>query len=116
MTAYPQLACGAVTFLHLRHGERHAVHWLYVVFLMQLKIGLRHVVLFHIWDSGYQHCYRSYSSKSYSGGSIQFSVVLIGYVQFVAARVLLLLSLLEVYLVACCLCSTEYGPCVGEYF
>ena len=25
MTAYPQIACGAATFLHLRHGQRHAV-------------------------------------------------------------------------------------------
>ena len=46
----------------------------------------------------------------------QFSVVVIGYVQFVAAFVPLLLSLVEVWLVACCLCSTEYRPCVGGYF
>ena len=25
MTAYPQLACGAATFMHLRRGEGHAV-------------------------------------------------------------------------------------------
>ena len=51
----------------------------------------------------------------FSWGSIQFSVVLIGYVQFVAAF-LHLLPLDEVCQVACCLCSTEYGPCVGGYF
>ena len=56
------------------------------------------MVLLHILDSGYQHCYRSYSVKRLSGGSIQFSVVLIGYVQFMAAFVL---SSVEVYLVAC---------------
>ena len=76
------------------------------------KCGLRHLVLHHIWESGYQHCHRSYSSKILAGDNIQFSVVLIGYVQFVAAFVVLL-SLVEVYLVACCLCSTEYRPCVG---
>ena len=25
MTAYPQFACGAATFLHLRHGDLHAI-------------------------------------------------------------------------------------------
>ena len=56
-------------------------------------------MILHIWDSGYQRCYRSYSSKSLAWGSIQFSVVLIGYVQFVAAFVLLL-SLVDVCRVA----------------
>ena len=64
--------------------------------------------------SGYQHRYRSYSGKSLAGDSIQFSVALVGYVQLVATVVLL--SLGEVYLVACCLFSTEYGQCAVEYF
>ena len=72
------------------------------------------MVLHHIWDSGYQHCHRSYSSKSLAWDSIQFSVMLSGYVQFVA--VFVLLYLVELYLVACCLRSTEYGPCVGGIF
>ena len=59
------------------------------------------MVLHHIWDSGYQHGHRSYSGKSLTGDSTQFSVLPIGYVQLVAAFVLL--SLVEVYLVACCL-------------
>ena len=44
--------------------------------------------------------------------AVSSSVVLVGYVQFVAAFVFLP-SLVEVSLVACFLCSTEYGPCVG---
>ena len=72
------------------------------------------MVLHHIWDSGYQHGYSSYSSKSLAGDTIQFSVVPIKYVQFVAAFALLL-TLLEVYLVACCLCSIKYGLCVNGY-
>ena len=79
------------------------------------KCGVGNVVLLQICDSYYQHCYRYYSSKSLAGDSIQFSVVLIGYAQFLAAFVLRL-SLVEVHLVACCLCSTEHGPCIGGYF
>ena len=106
MTAYPQPALCAATFLHLCHGEWHAVPevegpggaswksgergkgglfcavWLCrtdgikssqlatstglfhrsitsrsVVFLLQLKMWFtpHHAVLYHIWDSGYQH-------------------------------------------------------------
>ena len=40
--------------------------------------------------------------------------MLIGYVQLVAAFVLLLF-MVEGCLVACCVCSTEYGPRVGGY-
>ena len=54
------------------------------------------------------------TSKSLAGDSIQFSVALVRYVQFVATFVLL--SLGEVYPLDCCLSATEYGPCVGGYF
>ena len=72
------------------------------------------MVLNYIWESSYQHCYRSDSGKSLAGGSIQFSFGVIGYVQFVLAFDLLI-SLVEVYLAACNLCSAEYGPWVGGY-
>ena len=73
------------------------------------------MVLQHNWDSGYHHGDRFYSGKRLAGDSNQFSVVPIGYVQLAAAFVLLL-SLVELYLVTCCPCSTEYGPCVDGYF
>ena len=85
------------------------------MFLVQLTMWFMSCGATSHLDSGYQRCHRSYSSKSLAGDSIQFSVVLIGYVQFVAAFVLLL-SLVELYLVACCHCSAEYGPCVDGYF
>ena len=74
-----------------------------------------YVVLLNIWDSGCQHCNRSHSSKSLAGRGIQFSVVLIGYLQFVIAF-FLLLSLVEMCLIVCCLWSTEYGPFDGGCF
>ena len=47
-------------------------------------------------------------------GAVSSSVALIGYVQPVAAFVLL--SLVDLYLFACCLCSTECRTFVGGYF
>ena len=108
--------CGRVGLMELSPATSSGLsHWSINFcawcFYCSWKCGLRHVVLHHIWDSGYQHCHRSHSSKSIAGESIQFSIVPVVYVQCVEA--FFLLSLVEVYLVACCLCSTEYGPGVG---
>ena len=81
--------------------------------LLQLKMCTSCSVTSHL-DSGYQHCHRSYSSNSLAVDSIQVSGVLIGYVHFLAAFVLLL-SLVEVYLVDCCICSTEYGVSMDTF-
>ena len=90
-----------------------------VVFLLQLKMWftscvatsyLRQVIPLKLQiPYCVSYCCRSHSSKSIAGDSIQCSVALVGYVQFVASFVFLLLSFLEVYLVACSLCSTKYG-------